>query len=159
MLGLDAEKFKKIVLAGFFGELVFETYAWLISPLLFGPTLQPARLVTAIVTKVTGVVLPYGPAFAIHSLTGTVFFALLVFFMQKITGKSYIFAGFLTGLVLWFIAQGILAPFVGRTFMMSFGAYTQSSFVAHTGMMLMIGFALSKLMAPQTDTDPDTSSE
>ena len=153
MVRLDFETLKKIIFAGFIGELFFEIYAWLISPAIFGPTLEPARLVTGVVDKVLGFTLPYGPAFVIHSLIGTVFFALLVFFMQKIIRKSYIVSGFFTGLILWFVAQGILAPFVGRSFMMDFGSYTQSSFVAHTCMLVVIGFVLSKVMASDSAMD------
>lgn len=147
MQNLNFETFKKIFLAGFVGELAFEAYSWLLSPILFGPILEPAKLVTAIVAKTAGVVLPYGPAFVIHFLIGTIFFALLVYFMQAIMGKGYVLAGLVVGLILWFVAQGMLAPFIGRPFMMSFGAYTQSSFIAHTGMMIVIGFVLSKLLS------------
>lgn len=58
-------------------------------------------------------------------------------------------AGFVSGLILWFVAHGMFAPFIGRPFMMNFNTYTQSSFVAHTGMVLVIGFVLSKLLAPK----------
>ena len=147
MAELNADSFKKIALAGIAGEIVFEIYAWLISPALFGPTLEPARLVTAIVAKVTGLVLPYGVAFIIHFLIGAVLFSLIVFLLQRILKRGYLLAGFLTGLGLWFIAQGMLAPFIGRPFMMEFGVYTQSSFLAHTSMMLVIGYVLSRLFA------------
>ncbi|MEP3345374.1 MAG: hypothetical protein ABJN34_11040 [Litoreibacter sp.] len=151
MRDLDLETFKKVVMAGVVGELLFEAYSWLLSPILFGPILEPAKLVTAIVAKVTGVVLPYGPAFVIHFLIGSVLFALMVYALNKILNKGYVLAGLVTGLILWFVAQGMLAPFIGRPFMMEFGAYTQSSFIAHTSMMLVIGFVLSKLMASKPD--------
>ena len=140
--------FKAIVIAGVVGEAVFEAYSWLISPVLFGPILQPALLVKAITAKVTGgaVVLPYSIAFIIHFLLGAVVFALFVYLMHRVLKRSYLLAGLVTGVLLWFTAQGILAPFIGRPFMMEFGAYTQSSFIAHTSMMLAIGFVLSKLL-------------
>ncbi|MFT7058894.1 MAG: hypothetical protein ACJASV_001399 [Pseudorhodobacter sp.] len=138
--------FKMICLAGLAGQLAFEAYAWLISPMVFGPTLEPANLVTAIGAKIAGIVLPYGPAFIIHFLIGAVLFALMVYAAQLVLRRGYILAGLATGLVLWFVAQGILAPFIGRSFMMDFGPYTQSSFVAHTGMTLVIGFVMSKLL-------------
>ena len=139
---------KAIVIAGVIGEAVFEAYSWLVSPILFGPILQPALLVKAIAAKVTGgaLVLPYGIAFVIHFLMGAVLFALFVYMMHGVLKRSYLLAGLATGVLLWFTAQGILAPFIGRPFMMEFGAYTQSSFVAHTGMMLAIGFVLSVLL-------------
>ncbi|MEO9819504.1 MAG: hypothetical protein ABJ370_00045 [Paracoccaceae bacterium] len=146
MQSLTLETFKKIVMAGIVGEIAFEAYSWLLSPVLFGPILEPAKLVTAIVAKIGGFVLPYGLAFVIHFLIGAVFFALLVYVANGILRKGYVLAGVATGLVLWFVAQGMLAPFIGRPFMMDFGPYTQSSFVAHTGMMVVIGFVMSKLL-------------
>ncbi|MEO9897775.1 MAG: hypothetical protein ABJQ34_20885 [Paracoccaceae bacterium] len=146
MQSLTLETFKKIVMAGIVGEIAFEAYSWLLSPVLFGPILEPAKLVTAIVAKISGAVLPYGLAFVIHFLIGAVFFALLVYVANGILRKGYVLAGVATGLVLWFVAQGMLAPFIGRPFMMDFGPYTQSSFVAHTGMMVVIGFVMSKLL-------------
>lgn len=146
MNALNSETLKKIFLAGVGGEIVFEAYSWLISPRIFGPILEPAKLVTAIVAKVTGIMLPYGPAFVIHFLIGSLLFALMVYAMNRVLRKGYVLAGLASGLILWFVAQGILAPFIGRPFMMEFGAYTQSSFVAHTTMMMAIGFLLSKLL-------------
>lgn len=150
MKSLNLDVFKKVVLAGVVGEIVFEAYSWLLSPIFFGPILEPAKLVTAIVAKISGVMLPYGPAFVIHFLMGAVVFALFVYFMNGVLRKGYVLAGLVTGLVLWFTAQGILAPFIGRPFMMEFGAYTQSSFIAHTSMMMVIGFVMSRLLANTT---------
>ncbi|MEP3180392.1 MAG: hypothetical protein ABJO45_12655, partial [Lentilitoribacter sp.] len=132
-LNLDA--LKKVGLAGVIGEVAFEVYAWMISPVIFGPTLEPANLVKAIVAKLTGIMLPYGAAFVLHFLIGSVLFAGMVFAIQGIIKKGYVLAGLISGLILWFVAQGMLAPFIGRPFMMNFNAYTQSSFVAHTSMM------------------------
>ncbi|MEP5758497.1 MAG: hypothetical protein ABJ327_04115 [Litoreibacter sp.] len=143
---LNIDTLKKVALAGIGGEAAFEAYSWLLSPVLFGPTLEPANLVIAITAKITGIMLPYSVAFIIHFLIGAVFFAFLVFLANSILRKGYVLAGLVTGLVLWFVAQGILAPFIGRPFMMEFGAYTQSSFVAHTGMMMVVGLILSILM-------------
>jgi hypothetical protein len=146
MQELNLDTFKKVAVAGVIGELAFEAYSWLISPVVFGPILEPANLVTAITAKLTGIVLPYGPAFVLHFLIGSILFALMVFFMQGILKKGYVIAGLVTGLVLWFVAQGMLAPFIGRPFMMNFGPYTQSSFFAHTGMMVVVGYVLSKTL-------------
>jgi hypothetical protein len=150
MQDLNLNTFKKIAMAGVVGELCFEAYSWLVSPVIFGPILEPAKLVTAIVAKITGIVLPYGVAFVIHFLTGAILFALLVYAIQGIMRRGYVLAGLVTGLLLWFVAQGMLAPFIGRPFMMEFGAYTQSSFVAHTGMMMVIGFMLTRLLPKPT---------
>lgn len=149
MQTLNSGTLKKVFFAGVGGEILFEAYSWLVSPAIFGPILEPARLVTAITAKVTGIMLPYSLAFLIHFLIGALGFALLVYVINGVMKKGYVLAGLVTGLILWFVAQGILAPFIGRPFMMEFGAYTQSSFVAHTTMMMFIGFLLSKFLQPE----------
>jgi hypothetical protein len=55
--------------------------------------------------------------------------------------------GFVSGLILWFVAQGILAPFIGRSFMMDFGTYTQSSFIGHVGMTLLMAHLLEAFLS------------
>ncbi len=127
-----------VLVAGVIGELAFEIYAWLISPVMFDLSLSPLKLVTAIAKKVFGIELTPFVAFSIHVLIGVFVFSSIVLFVQKLSRMSFWFSGFVAGLTLWFIAQGILAPFIGRSFMMDFGAYTQSSFIGHVGMCLIM---------------------
>lgn len=117
-----------IIIAGVIAELVFELYAWLVSPLLFGPELQPAKLVMAVVKVLLNVHLSYGSAFLMHAFIGSFGFALIVYLVKVIRRLAYPVSGVVTGILSWFIAQGILASFIGRPFMMEFGANTQSSF-------------------------------
>lgn len=145
--------FKHIAIAGLIGELCFEFYAWLISPLLFNVALQPAKLVTALANIFFGLQLPYPVAFAIHFMIGVFGFALTVYAAKALLKKSYLVSGIVAGVFLWFVAQGVLAPVVGRDFMMGFGAYTQSSFVGHVGMTVIIALIwgkLSRRTLPQT---------
>lgn len=141
-----------LLLAGLVGEAAFELYAWLISPLVFGPTLEPAKLVMGLAQKIAGLSLPYAAAFALHFLIGSLGFAVVVLLVKRVSGLSFRMAGALGGLVLWFVAQGILAPLMGRAFMMDFGAYTQSSFVAHVGMAFLIGVILQSRLTPARTT-------
>ncbi len=120
-----------IVIAGVIAESIFDLYAWLISPALFGLALQPSNLVIAIAKITVKADLPHSLAFIIHALIGSIGFATAVYIVKQVSKFSFLTAGALTGFLLWFIAQGILAPFIGRPFMMEFGAYTQSSFVGH----------------------------
>lgn len=129
------------LLAGVTGQIAFEIYAWTLSPALFGVILEPARLVSAIAANVIDVTVPYGPAFIVHLLIGAIGFPLLLLLIRQSIGLRLLTAGVVTGLALWFIAQGILAPWVGRSFMMGFGAYTQSSLVGHVGMTMVIAAA------------------
>ncbi|MEP3440893.1 MAG: hypothetical protein ABJN72_05390 [Sulfitobacter sp.] len=143
---------KNLAIAGLIGELSFEAYAWLVSPLIFGVTLEPAKLVTGLTKMATGVLLPYWGAFAIHFLIGAFGFAIFVALTHLVTRTKLIWSGVIAGVVLWFIAQGILAPVLGREFMMGFGSYTQSSFVGHVGMSALIAFVLVKLHAAMPRT-------
>lgn len=127
-----------LLIAGLVGELAFELYAWLASPLLFGLSLQPAKLVMAVGALYGGVALPYAVAFAIHFSIGVLGFGGFVWLTRRCTGVGPWMLGLGTGVILWFVAQGMLAPMVGRSFMMGFGPYTQSSFIGHVGMTLIV---------------------
>lgn len=135
-----------IALAGLIGEVAFEAYAWLVSPLLFGVTLQPSNLVIAIVATLTGLQLSHLIAFPIHFAIGSLGFGLFVYLTRLLMPARVLLTGFIAGLALWFIAQGMLAPFVGRSFMMNFGTYTQSSFVGHVGMTLLMAYLLNRFL-------------
>jgi hypothetical protein len=137
--------FPKLALAGVAGQLSFEAYAWLVSPAVFGPTLEPAKLVTALTTLGTGIELSYMNAYILHSIIGASF-VFLVWAMYRMTGLGLVLSGVVTGFALWFIAQGILAPVIGRPFMMEFGTYTQSSFVSHVGMTTIMALVLKWLI-------------
>lgn len=143
---------RNILIAGVIGQLAFEAYAWLLSPVLFGLTLEPSNLVMALSKIYLGVELSYGLAFVVHFIIGSAGFASLVWIMHEIIKRSFVVAGAFSGFVLWFVAQGILAPAIGRPFMMAFGAYTQSSAIAHIGMTVVMGLVLAKLAGGQSGT-------
>ena len=127
-----------IALAGLAGEIAFELYAWLISPMLFGVILQPSNLVIALIAKFTSLQIPHSLAFPIHFIIGSFGFGLFVYLIRLFVSSKVWISGFVSGIFLWFIAQGLLAPLIGRSFMMDFGAYTQSSFIGHVGMTLLM---------------------
>ncbi len=133
------------IIAGLAGEIAFELYAWLISPLLFGVALAPANLIVALSKLTLGVGLPYWAGFAVHFLIGAIGFAVFVRLTHLVTGTRLVLSGAIAGFVLWFVAQGLLAPAVGRSFMMGFGAYTQSSFIGHVGMATLMGWVMLRL--------------
>lgn len=141
-----------ILFAGLLAEISFEAYAWLVSPMIFGPVLEPANLVKGLSAKFLGLDLSYAQALFAHFFVDAVIFSLVVFIISKLTQSRYILGGLITGLGLWFTAQGILAPLLGRSFMMDFGPYTQSSFVGHVGMTLIIGYIFSRALAPEKRT-------
>jgi len=141
---------RNILIAGFIGQLVFEAYAWLISPLIFGLTLEPSNLVVALSKIYLGLNVSYGGAFVAHFFIGAAGFSAFVWLTHMLTKKTYVVSGAIAGFILWFVAQGILAPAVGRDFMMNFGPYTQSSAVAHIGMAMVMGYLMARFSGPQT---------
>lgn len=140
------------VLGGLLAQVAFEAYAWLISPIFFGPQLQPAILVKGLFERYLGIDLSYIMAFSLHALIGVLGFGLFTLFVYKAFRSRAIWSGFVSGVLLWFIAQGLLAPAMGRDFMMGFGAYTQSSFVSHVGMTLIIALFLKFALKTNTAT-------
>lgn len=54
--------------------------------------------------------------------------------------------GVIADIALWVVAQGILAPFIGRSFMMGFGPYTQYLFIGHVGMTLVMAYLLESFL-------------
>ena len=140
---MNVNEIKTAVLGGLIAQIAFEAYAWLISPLVFGPKLQPTLLVIGLFEKYSGITLSYMLAFSLHALIGVIGFGIFTLsFYRAFRGRA-ILSGSISGLILWFIAQGILAPAMGREFMMGFGPYTQSSFVGHVGMTLIIALFIN----------------
>lgn len=132
-----------VALAGLIGEISFEIYAWLISPILFDVVLQPSNLVIALTAKFTGIELSHSVAFPIHFTIGALGFGLFTYLIRLVMPHKVWLTGFIAGFTLWVVAQGILAPVIGRTFMMGFGTYTQSSFIGHVGMTIIMAHLLA----------------
>jgi hypothetical protein len=141
-----------IALSGLIGEIVFELYAWLISPILFGVILQPSNLVIALTAKFTGVELSHAVAFPLHFTIGALGFGLFTYLIRLAMPHEVWLTGFVSGFVLWVVAQGILAPVIGRTFMMGFGTYAQSSFIGHVGMTLIMAHLMAMFFGRFKDT-------
>ncbi|WP_394155213.1 hypothetical protein [Loktanella salsilacus] len=137
-----------VITAGLIGEVAFELYAWLVSPLLFDVILQPSNLVIALTQKLAGLQISHLTAFPIHFAIGSAGFGVFVYLVRLMIPARVFLTGLVSGLILWFVAQGILAPFIGRSFMMDFGTYTQSSFVGHVGMTLLMSYLLDRFLAP-----------
>lgn len=137
-----AKELKAAALGGLIAEVAFEAYAWLLSPIVFGPELQPAKLLMALSNTYFGLELSYLVAFTIHAFIGVIGFGLFTLLFFKALKGRLLLSGFIAGVCLWFVAQGLLAPAIGRDFMMNFGVYTQSSFVAHVGMTIIIALFL-----------------
>jgi len=84
---------RNFIIAGLAGELAFEAYAWLLSPLVFGVALQPANLVIALTKIFTGIALPYWLAFVLHFCIGAFAFAAFVLIVHKLTRTRLLVSG------------------------------------------------------------------
>lgn len=143
-MNLSHHDFKIAIIGGVIAQIAFEVYAWIVSPFIFGPELQPANLVMGLFSKYAGIKLSYGAAFGTHALIGIVGFGIFTLIFYKLFKGRAILSGLIAGVALWFIAQGMLAPAMGREFMMGFGPYTQSSFIGHVGMTVIISLFIHK---------------
>lgn len=150
MKPIDRTEITTLAIAGLIGEITFEAYAWLVSPIIFGVKLEPANLVIGLTKTFTGLQIPYAMAFVIHFLIGAFGFAAIVFLFKRIGNLSYLAAGVGAGFALWFVAQGMLAPLMGRSFMMGFGTYTQSSLIGHVGMTVVMALLWKTFLGRHT---------
>lgn len=138
---LDRHSLAIAILAGILAQLMFELYAWIINPMIFGFSLQPALLVKQLAAAYPGVEVSYETAFVLHVFVGVVLFPAGYLFLRRLAGchlRHWLLAGTAYGIILWFVAQGVLAPMVGRDFMMGFQPYTWASLVAHPLMAVAI---------------------
>jgi hypothetical protein len=132
-------------MAGIAGEVVLESIAWAIAPVVLGRPMEPALLVSALGNTLFGMSIGTAAAFAIHLGAGVVIFPLGYLLFRAATRLSWAEAGILWGVVLWFIAQGLLAPLAGRPFMLGFGTYTWASLLTHVIYMLTVALAYERL--------------
>lgn len=136
-----------LLIAGVAAEIVFESFGLFLAPVLFGFPMEPANLVVGLIKTFTGVEASYAFAYALHLAVGAIVFPLGYVMLRKtvLARVSWIIAGLVWGLILWFTAQGILAPLMGRAFMMDWAPYTWASLIAHPMMTLVIAFIWNRL--------------
>ncbi len=102
--------------------------------------MEPANLVIGLTKTFLGAPFTYPMAYAAHLTLGAVGFPLGYFILRRtiFARLPWYVAGLGWGVILWFIAQGILAPLMGRAFMMDWVPYTWVSLFAHPMMALII---------------------
>ncbi|MFW6028146.1 MAG: DUF6789 family protein [bacterium] len=144
--GLNARTVVLIVLAGVVGELVLEFIAWGIAPVLLGQPMQPAMLVAGLASSLFGFELSMPVAFILHLVAGIVVFPVGYLVFRAAAGfRSPVTAGLVWGVVLWLVAQAILAPLAGRPFMLGFIPYTWAALVAHVIYTLTVALSYEQL--------------
>lgn len=136
-----------LLIAGVAAEIAFESFGLLLAPTLFGFQMEPANLVIGLIKSFTGVNVSYTAAYVLHLCVGAIAFPTGYVLLRKtiLTHVPWVVAGLIWGLILWFIAQGILAPLMGRAFMMDWVPYTWASLIAHPMMTVVIAFVWYKL--------------
>jgi len=138
-----------LLAAGIAGEIVFEVLAFVAAPAVVGQTMQPALLVMALARTLLGLEIGLVLGWAGHLLAGVVLFPLGYVAFRRLTGlRKWWLAGLLWAVVLWLVAQGVLAPLVGRPVMLGFVPYTWASLAAHALYSLTVALVWSRL-APQ----------
>lgn len=143
---LNGKTLLLIIAAGIAGEIVFEIIAWLVMPSILGRPMQPAMLVMGLAKSLLGLGVSKPMAFVFHLMAGAVIFPVgYVLFRNLVKIKSWLIAGIVWGVVLWFIAQGVLAPLVGRPFMLGFIAYTWAALVVHIIYTVVVALTFDKL--------------
>jgi hypothetical protein len=144
---LSPRKFFLLGIAGVIGEIVLEIAAWIIAPLVLGRPMQPALLVADLARSLFGTTLPMSAAFIIHLASGIVVFPIGYLLLRSWTKiKSPTVAGILWGVVLWLVAQAVLAPLAGRPFMLNFTPYTWASLAAHIVYTLAVALSYEWLL-------------
>jgi hypothetical protein len=132
--------------AGIVGEMVFEILALAVAPPLLGQAMQPALLVGALAQSLFGVQIAGATGWIVHLLAGAVLFPMgYVVFARALNGLGWPVAAILYAVLLWLLAQGVLAPLAGRPFMLGFGAYTWASLVVHALYVLTVAAVLNRM--------------
>lgn len=132
--------------AGIVGEAVFEIMALAIAPLLLGQAMKPALLVGALAQVVLGAQISSAAAWLGYLLAGAVLFPMgYVLFARGFGGLVWPLAAMLYAVLLWLLAQGVLAPLAGRPFMLGFTAYTWASLGVHVIYILTVAAVLNRL--------------
>ncbi|PQO23924.1 hypothetical protein C2I36_05645 [Rhodobacteraceae bacterium WD3A24] len=132
--------------AGLAGEAVFEILALIVAPAVLGTPMMPAMLVAGLGGSIFGATVPMPLAWALHLLAGAVVFPLGYLALCRAMGaRSWVLPGLVWALILWVIAQGLLAPMVGRPFMLGFIPYTWASLAVHAAYSLTVAAVFYRL--------------
>lgn len=158
-----------IFTAGVMGEIVLEFLAWVIfphfvpkppmmqmlppwltdmAPAAIGMPMRPHVLLTDLGRSLLGVDLPVQLTVAVHLLLG--FFVMPLVYVkarQVLKISSWFVAGTAWGIVLWLIAQAVLAPLAGRPIFLGFIPYSWGSLGAHIIYALVVAWSLERLSA------------
>jgi len=138
--------FLLIFVAGVIGEIVLETISWVISPRLLGLPMRPYILLADLARSLLGVKLAVPLTVAAHLALGAFIMPLIYVKARQALGlRSWLLAGIAWGVVLWLIAQAILAPLAGRPIFLGFIPYSWGSLAAHIIYAVVVAGSLERL--------------
>ncbi len=125
----DRHEIWRVLAAGAVAEIVWETWARLITPLLVGGPLEPAALVLSLFRLDPSL---YWLGEVIHFVTGFVFYPLgyaLVF--RRVLPGNAVAKGAVYGVLLWVFALGICATLAGLPPFLGFIPLAYASLAGH----------------------------
>ena len=129
-----------IFFAGVVGEVVLEVIAWFVSPMVVGMPMRPHLLIEAIGTQFFGLTVSTLAAVTVHLLLGAVVMPLVYVGLRQALGwQSWFWASVAWGVILWLIAQAVLAPLAGRPVFLGFIPYSWGSLAAHVIYAVTVG--------------------
>ncbi|WP_417769562.1 hypothetical protein [Stappia sp.] len=144
--GRTTELLMAIFLAGVAGEVVLEAIAWFVAPSILGVPMRPFLLVEDLGRQLFGATIPTELSVTVHLLLGAVVMPLGYVGLKRWSGwTSWLWASSVWGIILWLIAQAVLAPLAGRPFFLGFGAYSWASLVVHVVYAIVVGYVLNDL--------------
>lgn len=167
--GLTHGDYLLIFTAGVMGEIVLEFLAWVIfphfvpkppmmpmlppwltdmAPAAIGMPMRPHVLLTDLGRSLLSVDLPVQLTVAVHLLLG--FFVMPLVYAkarQALNIRSWFVAGTAWGIVLWLVAQAVLAPLAGRPIFLGFIPYSWGSLGAHVIYALVVAWSFERLRA------------
>jgi hypothetical protein len=119
----------RLVLAGVVAVILWEITTRLVFPALFDVKLQPAILIL----KLFGLGKEYkSHAFALHLLTGAVFYPIGFYILVRaVFSAGAFFDGILFGVATWAFGLGVIAPIAGIPAFVNFNKGAWLSLVGH----------------------------
>ncbi len=141
-----------LLAAGGIAEAVLEFFAWWIVPATLGKPMRPDILVSDIARSLLHIDISVVLAVTIHLLLGVLIFPLLFVVARAAIGfKTTLIPAVIYGVLLWAVAQMLLAPLAGRPFMLGLIPYTWASLAGHVLYTVAMALAITRLTTSAAD--------
>lgn len=135
-----------LLAAGGVAEILLEFFAWWGVPALLGIPMRPDKLVAALALNVFGAKISTVLAVSIHLALGFLIFPVVFAVARAVIGfRTTLVPAIVFGVILWAVAQMVLAPLAGRPFMLGLIPYTWVSLVLHSVYTVVFALTIDKL--------------